>query len=250
MTSNKFVFLCAGMGSRLAPLTESIPKSMVQICGKPLLLHNIDHLLSLGILPSDITLMGGYKHQELPANLSKIINTNYESTNMIETLYLYFSENHSIEEINSIHIVYGDCLFTHSCLRKILEYPVAANSIELPVDLSWKEKWSSRYDNIYDDAETLIYDEKNQLNEIGKRSSLPTDYMAQFMGYIILNGESIQGFSSYLDDLSPEIRSNISSTELLHKISKSLPTYVRPDSFSWFEVDNIIDLQYAERSYR
>ncbi len=43
------VMMAGGEGSRLFPLTEKIPKSMVPIGGKPILEHNIDRLIQFGI---------------------------------------------------------------------------------------------------------------------------------------------------------------------------------------------------------
>lgn len=43
------VILCAGLGTRLRPITETVPKAMVPIGGKPLLLHQIEHLKTHGV---------------------------------------------------------------------------------------------------------------------------------------------------------------------------------------------------------
>ena len=40
----KFLVLCAGLGTRLKPLTDEIPKCMVMIAGKPVLEHLVDHI--------------------------------------------------------------------------------------------------------------------------------------------------------------------------------------------------------------
>lgn len=43
------VILCAGLGTRLRPLTDRIPKAMIPLAGKPLLEHHIEHLKAQGI---------------------------------------------------------------------------------------------------------------------------------------------------------------------------------------------------------
>lgn len=45
----KAVILAAGFGSRLRPITDSTPKALVQVAGKPMLLRNIELVKSLGI---------------------------------------------------------------------------------------------------------------------------------------------------------------------------------------------------------
>lgn len=52
------VIIAAGKGTRMRPLTETIPKPLIEICGKPLLTHVVE------ALPSDIdelVLVVGYK---------------------------------------------------------------------------------------------------------------------------------------------------------------------------------------------
>ncbi len=43
------VIMAGGRGARLRPITDSIPKPMIQLGGKPIIEHNIDRLISYGI---------------------------------------------------------------------------------------------------------------------------------------------------------------------------------------------------------
>jgi mannose-1-phosphate guanylyltransferase len=45
----KAVILAAGKGTRLKPLTDSLPKVMVPVCGKPALEYHIENLVHAGI---------------------------------------------------------------------------------------------------------------------------------------------------------------------------------------------------------
>ena len=55
----KALFLAGGMGTRLKPLTDEVPKPMVPIMNKPLLERSMANLKTYGI--SDIVISAGYK---------------------------------------------------------------------------------------------------------------------------------------------------------------------------------------------
>jgi NDP-sugar pyrophosphorylase family protein len=52
----KAMLLAAGQGTRLRPMTNTVPKSMIPICGKPILEHNIEWLRRYGITDLAINL--------------------------------------------------------------------------------------------------------------------------------------------------------------------------------------------------
>ncbi len=49
-SSTKAMLLAAGPGTRLRPLTDSLPKCMVPVAGKPVLQHNVEWLRSQGVV--------------------------------------------------------------------------------------------------------------------------------------------------------------------------------------------------------
>ncbi|MBA3453701.1 MAG: phosphocholine cytidylyltransferase family protein [Deltaproteobacteria bacterium] len=57
----KAVILAAGVGSRLAPLTNDRPKSLVEVGGKSFLFRQLELLAAAGIPSQDVIVVGGYK---------------------------------------------------------------------------------------------------------------------------------------------------------------------------------------------
>ena len=45
----KAMIFAAGLGTRLKPLTDTLPKALVPVCGKPLIEHVARKLFSAGI---------------------------------------------------------------------------------------------------------------------------------------------------------------------------------------------------------
>lgn len=69
----KAMIFAAGLGTRLRPITDSLPKALVPICGKPLLEHVITKMKSYGI--SDVTVNVHHFAQMIKDHL--ISNDNY-----------------------------------------------------------------------------------------------------------------------------------------------------------------------------
>ena len=59
----KCVILAAGMGSRLRPYTNNLPKTLVPFLGKPIVNYQLAVLKTCGI--TDISLVTGYRAEKL-----------------------------------------------------------------------------------------------------------------------------------------------------------------------------------------
>lgn len=59
----KAVVLAAGRGCRLKPLTDDVPKPLIEIDGKPILAYSFDKLIDLGIKTAVVVV--GYKRNEI-----------------------------------------------------------------------------------------------------------------------------------------------------------------------------------------
>ena len=53
------LILAGGKGERLRPLTDTVPKPMVPVCGKPILAHQIEWLRPAGV--TDVVFLAGYR---------------------------------------------------------------------------------------------------------------------------------------------------------------------------------------------
>jgi glucose-1-phosphate cytidylyltransferase len=57
------LILCGGKGERLRPLTESIPKPLVHVKGRPILSYLLDHIQKFGV--TDIVIAAGFKAEKI-----------------------------------------------------------------------------------------------------------------------------------------------------------------------------------------
>ena len=63
----KAMILAAGRGNRLRPLTDTIPKPLIPVCGKPLIEYHIEKLAAIGV--TDIVINHAWLGEVLEASL-------------------------------------------------------------------------------------------------------------------------------------------------------------------------------------
>ena len=88
------IILAAGVGSRLRPMTNSKPKCLVTVAGKPILDYQLDSYRKAGI--TDIYIIVGYEGDKIrnhckyikDINITIIENNEYEDTNNMYSLFL------------------------------------------------------------------------------------------------------------------------------------------------------------------
>lgn len=75
----KAMILAAGRGTRMAPLTDTCPKPLLKVGGKPLIVHHIEKLAQAGFV--DIVInhawLGGLIEQELGSGAQFSVNIQY-----------------------------------------------------------------------------------------------------------------------------------------------------------------------------
>ena len=109
----KAIILAAGMGTRLRPITSSIPKCLVPVNSKPILEHQFEALLLAGI--RDVILVVGHLAELLfykygtsygSLNIDYVENPRYDRTNNIYSLWL------ARQHLNSqVLLLEGDLVF-------------------------------------------------------------------------------------------------------------------------------------------
>ncbi|MBQ0073573.1 MAG: phosphocholine cytidylyltransferase family protein [Prevotella sp.] len=121
----KAIILAAGMASRLRPLTENTPKSLLKVGERSLLQRSMDALIQNGI--RDFVIVTGYLHEMIENFVAEtygdtitvtfIYNDVYDSTNNIYSLWLARPE----AEGEEILLLDSDLLYDPQIVAKVLE---------------------------------------------------------------------------------------------------------------------------------
>ena len=129
----KALILAAGLGTRLAPITNDRPKSLVPVNEKPILIKQIENLHENGI--TDITIISGYKaeilenavHEKWP-EINVVESVDYATTNNMYSAYLGIKAMFPDGEIAPFLMMNADVFYDASVIAALLATP-ASNAI-------------------------------------------------------------------------------------------------------------------------
>lgn len=177
------IILAAGQGTRLRPLTNTIPKCLVEVEGKTLLERQIETLAHCGI--QNIVVVTGYQSSKIQIpGIVKCQNSRYKTTNMVASLFC--AEKYMDSEIV---LSYGDIIYAPAILKKLLK---SRQDIAVVVDLNWRNLWEMRFENPLEDAESLIFDSGGRILQIGQKTQDYSNIMAQYIGLMKFTREGIR----------------------------------------------------------
>ncbi len=124
VSEKKELILAAGVGTRLAPITDTIPKALVAVNGKPILLNQIENLISNGVF--DITIVVGYKadvvektvHYYYP-DIKIVESVNYSSTNNMYSAFLGMKSMFCHQTISPFYMMNADVFYDSSVITSL-----------------------------------------------------------------------------------------------------------------------------------
>lgn len=246
------VILAAGEGMRLRPLTSERPKCLIEVKGISILERQIATLRKCGI--TNIVVVGGYLHEKLPTQgLIKVVNEDYPNSNMVYSLFCadsYLKGN--------IIIGYGDIFYSSITLQKLLD---STFDIAVASDMEWEGYWRQRFSNPLSDAESFRIDSVNsKVLGLGQKTTSFEDIQGQFIGLIKLSQKGQYELRRIYKTCEKNHVCNKNAwesgrslkkafmTDILNVLAKQNLLYYEPIRRGWFEIDDVHDLEIAEKN--
>jgi choline kinase len=128
----KGVFLLAGVGSRLRPLTDTTPKPLLHVAGRPLIARSVDSLIAAGI--TEFVVVTGHLEDQIQRffrtsysgiSITFIRNERYEETNNAYSLLLARRAFNG----EGMLLLDGDILYDHAITRNVLASDAPSNCL-------------------------------------------------------------------------------------------------------------------------
>lgn len=227
------ILMAAGMGTRLRPLTENTPKSLIEVNGMSLLERQIINLKQIGI--DEIIVLTGYLHEKFDDlvekyKLIKVVNDKYDIYNNIYTMYLVR------EYLEDAFVIDADNYITRNFLPKTkpdtsVYYSACKENIV--------DEWILKYDDSGKIFGVDIGKEGDKPNFIMSGASFWTAKDARVICERVQEAVEINNsMDIYWDNIA---------VDNLH----SMDVYIEKiQSNDIFEIDSIADLEYLKKTLK
>lgn len=219
------IILAAGMGTRLRPLTNKTPKSLVKVAGEPMAERQIRFLKEKGI--DDIILVTGYMKEKFEYLKEKygvklIHNDKYDTFNNVYTMYLVR------EYLQDSYVTEADVYMVRNYFESNLVNSTYFSGIKENFESEWK---------LHSDNTGKVYE-----IEVGPG----TDYIMSGISY--WSRKDGLFIKKKLEEVIEKGNfENVYWDDVVGKIISDLNVYIKKiASDDWFEIDCLEDLKKAE----
>ncbi len=236
----KALILAAGLGSRLAPITNDRPKSLVPVNGKPILMKQIENLHKNDI--ADITIVSGYKAEILEKSVHAlwpeiciIESVNYATTNNMYSAYLGIKFMFKNGQFEPFIMMNADVFFDSSVLCGLL-----ANNAQdaIAVDIGR-----------YLEESMKVVEQDGRLTAISKQI-LPEDTLGCSIDVYKFSALGAEAFFKHcVDYIEKKKKMKMWSEVALNETLSDVVFKASPLNGRWFEIDSCEDLAVAERLF-
>ncbi|EGO87189.1 NTP transferase domain-containing protein [Clostridium botulinum C] len=221
----KAIILAAGMGTRLRPLTDNIPKSLVKVNGEPIIERQIKFLIEKGI--KKIIIVVGYckdkfKYLREKYNVKLIYNDKYNIYNNIYSMYLVK------ELLEDCYIIEADVYMVTNYFKNDLKRSTYFCGIKENFKSEWK----------------VSFDDNDRIKKI--QVGPGTDYIQSGISY--WNKKDCNIIRQKLEEIikNEDFKNQYWDNIIINNMDK-LNLYIEKiNSDDWFEIDCIDDLKKAE----
>ena len=244
------IIIAAGSGKRISNDVKNIPKSMVNVNGKPIIEYQLSVLKKAGINEVCV-ITGPYSEKFNIKNIKYVKDEKYEKHDILGSLMeakKYFKEN--------TLVLYSDIIFELEIIEKIMN---SKEDISIAVDMNWEKNYEGRTEHPKSEAENVELKNNIEIIRIKKNIENLNNNVGEFLGIIKFTNKGSQLFVKKYEEL---INKN---TGLFHEASSILNAYVtdmiqelidsnikiKPILVSgkWCEIDTMQDLKNAEKIF-
>jgi len=261
----KAIIIAAGMGNRLRPFTDNIPKGLVTVAGKPMIVRCLECLRNVGV--EEFVIIRGYKAdvfttpewlEKLGKGVRFVDNLDYEKNNIM--LSFYKAEKEWANE-ESFYFSYADIIYSQEVANTLADTP---GDFALVVDKEYAKVYVGRTDHPLSQGELCTLDSEGHIKQVGKCSCEFSEAIGEFIGLGKVSGKGAKLLADTYHELQKDHESSDKSfvrapkwsqsymcDMLQHLIDKKGAKMVPAMIYgNWREIDTVQDKNNADREVK
>jgi choline kinase len=230
------IILAAGIGSRLRPLTDNLPKCMVPVNGVPLINRLVDQLNEFDNLKVNIVI--GYQAEALQKHFdgtdtNLIYNEEYTTTNNMYSLYLAMNE---VDISDGVMIINADCIYEDG----ILDACINSENSCIMIDTDF-----------FNEESMKVLVEDDFIRGIAKKYTKMENTFTSIDMYKFDRYDAVQLFEQVKSIVTSGEKNSWTEVAIHEAVSskkidiKALPI----NGWKWYEIDNLEDLSNASKLF-
>jgi choline kinase len=248
------VIIAAGRGSRLQNETDEIPKTLVEVAGRPMLEWILEAFESAGLSRKDVVFVCGYRADVIKTRypfFTYVTNHDWQNNNIL--LSLLMAREYLKDGFVSS---YGDIVYEGAVVQKLLK---SRADIALGCDTAWRRRYVGRTRHPESDAEKLRADGKRVV-ELSR--TIPSEQAdGEFIGVMKLSPAGSADFVSAFDQAERRF-SGLTFREgrsfqkaylidlLAEMLEQGAPMEREDTHGGYMEIDTVQDLSMSERWWK
>lgn len=234
---NKVIILAAGIGSRLRPLTNDLPKCMIQVNSQHLI-ERIVNQLKDSDSNIEINIITGYKSDVLKkkyigTDVKIIENTAYDETNNMFSLYLGMKK---VKNYENLIVLNADCIYDNQIVSQLVSFDGSCIAIDK---------------SFYDEESMKVIIKQNLIRSISKQIKNNEDVATSIDLYKfdkIAAQDLFNIIEKYIENKDINKWTEIAINDLLQKEEIRVKPFEINGS-RWYEIDTLRDLEIAEKLF-
>jgi L-glutamine-phosphate cytidylyltransferase len=248
------VIIAAGRGSRLRNETDEIPKTLVEVMGRPMLDWILEAFESAGLKREDVVFVCGYRADVIKArypDFTYVTNHDWQNNNIL--LSLLMAREYLGDGFVS---TYGDIVYEGAVVQKLV---ASAADVTLGCDTAWRRRYIGRTQHPETDAEKLRAD-GTRVVELSR--TIPSEQAdGEFIGVMKLSKRGSTDFLRAFDQAERSYGGGMFREgrtfqkayliDLLSEMLEQGHEMTRADTRGgYMEIDTLQDLSMAEKWWR
>lgn len=241
------IILAAGFGSRLRPLTNSMPKSLTEVNGTPLLINSLtilaankvkETIIVVGHMRDKIITQIGFEFNKM--KITYIENTIYKTTNNIYSLYLAKDFVH-----DDVILLECDLYYNDELIKTILSGKSECNILTSPYNPTTMD--GTVVEVSAENIVTQLYVKKQQYSNFDYLGKQKTVNVYKFTKNFIIK-KFFPAIELYIKTQSVNSYYELVLGALIYLQSDDISS-IEISEDKWAEIDDLNDLKLAEEKF-